>query len=292
MTPKPSSPDLQVLQERLLAHLQALVRERDPYWAAAGHRYVQTYFQEQWSQWGEVSAHRFEVRGQIHHNWVLDLPAHPSAASAKPLVLVGAHYDSYPGCPGADDNATGMAVLLEMARSLAAHPARHPVRLVAFDLEEYGLLGSHAYAQALQQQGQRLRLMLSLEMLGYCTDAPHSQTYPPGLKYFYPHQGNFLALVGNWKTIPDMLRLSGLVSRVGGVPCWWLPAGDRGLLVPDTRRSDHAPFWDLGYPAMMATDTANLRNPHYHKEGDRLDTLNLPFLTKVCWGLIHGIRAL
>lgn len=285
---EPRLPDAQVLQARLLEHLTALVRERDPYWSAAGHRLVQDYVRAQLGAWGEVSAHQFEVRGQIHTNWELALPGR----SQCPPIVVGAHYDAVPGCPGADDNATGVAVLLELARAIAHHPARHPVRLVAFDLEEYGLLGSRAYAQTLTEAGQSIRLMLSLEMLGYCTDAPQSQTYPPGLKYIYPSQGNFLALVGNWRTLPDLVRLSWQVSRAGSVPCWWLPAGNRGHLVPDTRRSDHAPFWDRGYPAIMVTDTANLRNPHYHRDSDRLDTLNLPFLTHVCRGLIDGIRQL
>ncbi|HEY9639563.1 MAG TPA: M20/M25/M40 family metallo-hydrolase [Coleofasciculaceae cyanobacterium] len=278
------------LQQNLLTHLQQVTRDRDPFLATEGHFYVQQYICQQFAQWGTVESHGFEYRGRTYCNWVLNLPAQSS--SSQPPILIGAHYDAVPGSVGADDNATGIAVLLELARSLAQQPARHPIRLVAFDLEELGLMGSRAYAAELQQQQQRLRLMISLEMLGYCDHTPHSQRYPPGLQRFYPNQGNFIALIGNLRTLPTLIRLSRKIRQEGQIPCEWLPAGQRGLIVPDTRRSDHAPFWDAGYPALMVTDTANLRNPHYHKASDRLNTLNLEFLTGVCRGLIAGVRSL
>ncbi|NJO78773.1 MAG: M20/M25/M40 family metallo-hydrolase [Cyanobacteria bacterium RM1_2_2] len=281
------------LKQALTQHLQQLCRERDPFLATAGHFYAQQYIRQQLAQWGVVEPHAFEFRGQQYQNWILDLAAAESpAAPTQPPILIGAHYDTVPGSPGADDNATGVAVLLELARSLAAQPIRYPVRCVAFDLEEYGLVGSTAYAEALRQQGYPLRLMLSLEMLGYCNQTPYSQNYPPGLSYFYPNQANFVALIGNWRTIPDLLRLTSSIRRLGAVPCEWLPAGSQGKLVPDTRRSDHAPFWDRGYPAILVTDTANLRNPHYHRHSDRLETLDIDFLTRVCQGLVEGLRLL
>ncbi len=281
------------LKQALTQHLQQLCRERDPFLATAGHFYAQQYIRQQLAQWGVVEPHAFEFRGQQYQNWILDLAAaESSAAPTQPPILIGAHYDTVPGSPGADDNATGVAVLLELARSLAAQPIRYPVRCVAFDLEEYGLVGSTAYAEALRQQGYPLRLMLSLEMLGYCNQTPYSQNYPPGLSYFYPNQANFVALIGNWRTIPDLLRLTRSIRRLGAVPCEWLPAGLQGKLVPDTRRSDHAPFWDRGYPAILVTDTANLRNPHYHRHSDRLETLDIDFLTRVCQGLVEGLRLL
>jgi Zn-dependent M28 family amino/carboxypeptidase len=158
-------------------------------------------------------------------------------------------------------------------------------------MEEYGLLGSAQYAADLRQQREPLRLMLSLEMLGYCDAAPGSQRYPAGLERFYPNRGNFIGLIGNLRTIPDLIRLSNRI-RQSGTPCEWLPAGQRGLLVPATRLSDHASFWDKGYPAMMVTDTAFMRNPHYHQASDRIDTLNLDFLTGVCQGLMAALRHL
>lgn len=285
--------DLTQLQQRLLEHLQVVIRDRNPFLARAGHFYVQQYIQQQLAQWGAIETHSFAFRGQTYQNIILNLPgSSPDQAVRQSPILVGAHYDTVPGSPGADDNATGIAVLLELARSFAVQPARHPIRLVAFDLEEYGLLGSRAYAAELRQQGQSLRLMLSLEMLGYCSQTPGSQQYPPGLRYFYPDRGNFIGLIGNWQAILDLMRLSRPMRRVGQVPCEWLPAGAKGQFVPDTRRSDHAPFWDLGYRAVMVTDTANLRNPHYHTNRDRLETLDLDFLVRVCQGLIAGLCAL
>jgi Zn-dependent M28 family amino/carboxypeptidase len=300
------------LKERLQTHLTQLVRDRDPYLATGGHFYVQQYIRQQMEHLGTVETHEFQVRGKTHQNLILNLPAllggrqrevraevpsvdakrlvarHRNFVREKP-ILIGAHYDAVPGTPGADDNATGVAALLELARAFASTPARYPIRLVAFDMEEYGLLGSTEYAVQLGQQQQPLRLMISLEMLGYCNSAPGSQLYPTGLERFYPNRGNFIALVGNLPTIFDLIRLKRKMRA--GVPCEWLPVPNKGLIVPQTRLSDHAPFWDQGYPAIMVTDTAFLRNPHYHKASDRIETLDLDFLTGVCHGLEVGIRS-
>ncbi|MBV9389505.1 MAG: M28 family peptidase [Chroococcidiopsidaceae cyanobacterium CP_BM_ER_R8_30] len=278
------------LKERLHAHLIELVRDRDPYLATAGHFFVQQYIYQQMEQWGTPEIHEFQVRGKKHQNLILNLLSFDGGLQ-KPPILVGAHYDAVPGTPGADDNATGVAVLLELARGFATEPAKCPVRLVAFDMEEYGLLGSTQYAADLKRQQQPLRLMISLEMLGYCDATPGSQSYPAGLGHFYPNRGDFIGLIGNLPTIPDLIHLSRRI-RKGGTPCEWLPVPIRGLVVPPTRFSDHSPFWDRGYRALMVTDTAFLRNPHYHKASDRLKTLNLDFLTGVCRGLADGIRQL
>ncbi|MEG4405298.1 M28 family peptidase [Microcoleus sp. MON2_D5] len=304
------------LKERLHSHLIQIVRDRNPYLASQGHFYVQQYIREQLAQWGSVEIDDFAVRGRIHHNLILDLPplSPPLAKGGKqeesplakggkqdnlgiekqikkrlPPIVIGAHYDTVPGSPGADDNATGVAVLLELARDIASGPLKYPVQLVAFDMEEYGYLGSSHHAAKYKQQQESIRLMISLEMLGYCNHNPNSQSYPAGLKYFYPDSGNFIALIGTLRTVPDLINLSGKI-RKSGQPCEWLPVPNRGLIVPDTRRSDHVPFWDNGYPAIMVTDTANMRNPHYHRESDKIETLDLDFLTGVCQGLVEAIR--
>ena len=279
----------EILSETLLTHLKQLSRDRDPFLATEGHFYVQQYIRQELGQWGTVVAQEFEFQRKTYRNWSLDLPAR--SPTTRPPILIGAHYDAVLGSPGADDNATGVAALLEIARSIALHPARHPVRFVAFDLEELGYVGSQHYVAELLRQKQALRLMLSLEMLGYCDRAAQSQTYPAGLQRFYPDRGDFIALVGTIKTIPDLIRLSRTLRKTGQ-PCEWLPAGKRGMIVPDTRRSDHVPFWDAGYQAILVTDTANLRNPHYHTPGDRLETIDLDFLTMVCQGLIAGVQSL
>jgi Zn-dependent M28 family amino/carboxypeptidase len=284
------------LKERLHSHLIQIVRDRNPYFASEGHFYVQQYIREQLAEWGTVEIDDFAVRGRIHHNLILDLPplSPPLVKGGKQEklpIVIGAHYDTVPGTPGADDNATGVAVLLELATEFASRPLKYPVQLVAFDMEEYGYFGSSHHVAKYKQQQQSIRLMISLEMLGYCNHNPNSQSYPAGLKYFYPNCGNFIALIGNLRTVPDLINLSGKI-RKSGQPCEWLPVPNRGLIVPDTRRSDHVPFWDNGYPAIMVTDTANMRNPHYHQASDKIETLDLDFLAGVCRGLVEAIRHL
>lgn len=276
------------LQQRLVEHLKQVVGDRNPYLASARHFFVQQYIQQEFARWGKVTEHRFDFQGQPHTNWIVNLPG---TAPHRPPILVGAHYDSVPGSPGADDNATGIAVLLELARTFAQQPGKSPLRLVAFDLEELGFVGSRHYAEALHQQGEPLGLMLSLEMLGYCCHRPHSQNYPAGLERIYPNQGNYIAQIGPWQSIPTMVGLwRGF--RAAGVRSQWLPVVNQGRMVPDTRRSDHVPFWDLGYPAILITDTADLRNPHYHQASDTLETLDTAFLAQVCQGLIYGLGGL
>ncbi|BAZ14232.1 peptidase M28 [Calothrix sp. NIES-4071] len=280
------------LKTQLQTHLNQIVRDRDPYIASGGHFFVQQYIQTSFSQWGSVEIHTFKVSSKNCSNIILNLPCQVEYEKASlPPILIGAHYDAVLGSPGADDNATGVAVLLELARMFTAKPAKYPLRLIAFDMEEYGLHGSTSYAAKLKEEKQPLRLMISLEMLGYCVKTPNSQSYPSPLEKIYPNKGDFIALIGNWRTLRDLISLSRSIRNVG-VPSQWLPVPNRGLIVRDTRRSDHAPFWDAGYPAIMITDTANMRNPHYHKPSDTIDTLDLDFLTGVCEGIEKGIRKL
>lgn len=286
------------LKQRLYNHLTQIVRDRDPYLSTAGHFFVKQYIHQQLQGWGNVETHEFEVRGKTYQNLILNLAADNS--SKKPPILIGAHYDAVPGTPGADDNATGVAALLELARIFASQPANYPLRLVAFDLEEYGFTnengiavnsGASEYATLLRQQRQPLRLMISLEMLGYCDSTPGSQRYPAPLERFYPNRGDFIALIGNLSTIPDLISLSRNIRKMG-VPSEWLPVPNRGKIVQQTRLSDHAPFWDRDYRAIMVTDTAFMRNPHYHKASDRIETLDLDFFTGVCEGLIQWLKRL
>ncbi|RUR84677.1 peptidase M28 [Chlorogloeopsis fritschii PCC 6912] len=280
-----------MLKTQLETHLTQIARDRDPYLASGGHFFVQEYIRASFAQWGSVDIHTFYVGAKACKNLILNLPAAESQKEDLPLILIGAHYDAVPGTPGADDNATGVAVLLELARIFAAQPIRYPLRLVAFDMEEYGLLGSTEYVTKFRQEQQALRLMMSLEMLGYCDSTPGSQTYPSPLQYIYPDRGNFIGLIGNWRTLRDLISISRSI-RKAGVPSQWLPVPNQGHIVPQTRLSDHAPFWDAGYPAIMVTDTAFMRNPNYHKPSDTIATLDLDFLTGVCQGLETGIRRL
>lgn len=277
------------LKQRLNNHLTQIVRERDPYLASGGHFLVREYIREFLGQYGEVEIHKFQFQDKTHQNLILNLNS--VSESNFPPILIGAHYDGVPGTPGADDNGTGVAVLLELATVFSASPLKHPLRLVAFDMEEYNRAGSFAYAQYLKDKKQKLRLMLSLEMLGYCDHTPNSQKYPDIIKPFYPDTGDFIALVGNLRCLTDLIRLSRQIKS-NGTPCQILPDPSSGKIVPVTGFSDHFAFWEQKYRAIMVTDTAMLRNPNYHKPSDTIDTLDLDFLTGVCKSLIAALRNL
>lgn len=277
------------IQQKLHHHLTQIVRERDPYLATGGHFLVREYIRNSLAQWGEVEVHEFDFCGKSHQNLVLNLPA--ASPTHLPPILIGAHYDAVPGTPGADDNATGVAALLELAAVFSTTPLKFPLRLVAFDLEEYGKLGSQAYAQELKQRGEKLRLMFSLEMLGYCDCSANSQRYPDLIKPFYPDRGNFITLVGNLTATADLFRLSRIIKK-NGTPCQILPDLSSGKLIPITGFSDHASFWEQKYPAIMVTDTAMLRNPHYHQPSDTIESLDLEFFSHVYQSLMIAIRTI
>ncbi|MEB3295864.1 MAG: M20/M25/M40 family metallo-hydrolase [Synechococcales bacterium] len=286
----PVSMELESLKMRLRSHLDEIARPRDPYLATQGHFYVREYIRQTLSQWGQVETHEVKYSQRSHENLILTVWPTSNPCNLAPMV-VGAHYDSVPASPGADDNASGVAVLLELARLLHHQSTRRPVQLIAFDLEEVGLLGSRAYAEWLKQKQQRLKVMLSLEMLGYRTTQRNSQHYPQPLEKFYPDRGDFIALIGNIPTIPMMMHFCHHLRQTG-TKSEWLPAGWQGKILPRTRASDHAPFWDVGYPAIMVTDTADLRNPHYHQSSDTIATLDLDFMTGICAGLARAIQVL
>jgi len=268
---------------QLTAHLQTLSTPRDPYLASGAHQLAQQYIRTELSQYGSVTSQSLHARGREYFNWQITLRGkRPELAP----ILVGAHYDTVPGSPGADDNASGVAVLLLLAQLLTQQSAKRTIHFVAFDLEEYGLVGSTACAQHYRQQRQPLYLMLSLEMLGYFDDNA-TQQYPlAALSRIYPEKGNFIALIGNEKTLWQMMQLKRQLKQANA-PCQWLPVVNKGQQIPATRRSDHAPFWDEGYPAVMVTDTANLRNPHYHSASDKIDTLNIAMMANITQGLAN-----
>ena len=282
----PARPDV---TQRLHSHLQALTGPRDPYLGSGRHRLSQQYIRAELGRWGDVTAQGFVIQGREHFNWCS--VTRGTQPELEPIV-VGAHYDTVPGSPGADDNASGVAVLLALAELMSASPPRRTIHWVAFDLEEYGLAGSTACAQSWQTAGQAIHLMLSLEMLGYFSTAPQSQRYPLGaLSRLYPSTGDFIALIGNGSTLTKMRHLKKHLKQAGA-PCQWLPVINQGKQIPATRRSDHAPFWDAGYPAILVTDTADLRNPHYHTASDRTETLDVPIMEKITQGLAAGLRRL
>jgi Zn-dependent M28 family amino/carboxypeptidase len=269
-------------------HLRALIGERHPTTSFVALREAESYLVAQFRLLDlEVSVHPFKAFGGTYRNVVGTRHAEKGTA---PLLhgdcppfpfIIAAHYDTVMGSPGADDNASALAVMLEAASRLRGVPLSREVRFIAFCLEEENLLGSLAYVSWMRESNQRIVGAIVLECVGYAKSEEGSQRIPPGVPVAVPSVGDFLAIVGNSASahlatavesaarqhVPDLKTVSLLVP------------GD-GELLPDTRRSDHAAFWHYGYPAVMLTDTADFRNPHYHQPTDTLDTLNLEFMEK------------
>ena len=204
-----------------------------------------------------------------------------------PRVLIGAHYDTVPGSPGADDNASGVAVLLEAARLLSSESPGATIEFVAFSLEElqgttYGV-GSRAFAEQARREGVRYAGALVLEMVGYTDPRPGSQIVPPLLWWKrVPRRGTFLAAAGDGRSgglLRAFTQAAGHAAPDLEIVTVQVPL--RGWLLPVTRLSDNRSFWDVGYPALMITDTAFLRNPQYHRESDRIGTLDFNFMVRV-----------
>ncbi|MGV3724791.1 MAG: M28 family peptidase [Actinomycetota bacterium] len=221
---------------------------------------------------------------------VLAIRAAPEDA---PRILVGAHYDSVPGCPGADDNASALAAMLACARCLATHAPQAPVCFVAFNREEDGLLGSSDFVARLKGRGLRIHEAHVLEMVGCRDPRPGSQRTPPGLPIRIPNTGDFLGLVANETSHPALdAALVQARTYAPDLPVYGLklPPGAESA-VADVLRSDHAPFWSAGIPALMWTDTAEYRNPHYHQPTDLPETLDYAFLLAVTRLLVATVLA-
>jgi Zn-dependent M28 family amino/carboxypeptidase len=224
--------------------------------------------------------------------------------SARPWVVVGAHFDSLARSPGADDNASGVAAMLEVARTLGRERLPATVQFVGFNLEEVqnpllkmyfggghaigtSRIGSRAYARALRARGQAVAGALVLEMVGF--SGPR-QSVPAAVQLLrrMPKVGNFLAAVGD--AASGALLDTFARAAEGVVPAVTLAVPLNGWLVPDTRRSDNSRFWDEGYPALLVTDTADLRNPHYHRPSDTPETLDYDFLERATRAVLGTVR--
>ena len=209
---------------------------------------------------------------------MLAVTPHDPESPAAPLILA-AHYDTVIGSPGADDNASALAVLLDVARRVATTRLSRPVRFIAFCLEEENLLGSRAYVEQLGMAQPPILGAIILECVGYARDEEGTQKIPPGVPVTVPTAGNFLAVIGNQGSLALTLAVEQAMRP--HLPVVPLVVPGNGEQLPDTRRSDHTAFWEQGLPAVMLTDTANFRNPHYHQPTDRLETLNLDFMAAV-----------
>ncbi|MGD8962748.1 MAG: M28 family peptidase [Desulfobacterales bacterium] len=210
--------------------------------------------------------------------------------------LLGAHYDSVSGTVGADDNASAIAVQLEVARLLAQQPNKDAldlaVKFVSFALEEppaYGTrhMGSRVYARAARAQKEKIDGMICLEMVGYACHEPGCQSYPFPLMFMdYPETGNFIGIVSNFKSHGFAKNLLAQFQKNKDLPAVKLTVPFNGYIMPAVRLSDHASFWDTGYKAVMVTDSAFFRNPYYHTAGDTMDKLDFEFMAEVVESLV------
>jgi Zn-dependent M28 family amino/carboxypeptidase len=274
--------------QRLRRHLEMIIGERSPFSGRHHLAAVEKFIEQELASCGiDIESDYFAYGGTRFRNII----ARRGPKKDGPVIILGAHFDSVPGSSGADDNASGVAALLEAAR-LIRQPERLASQILfcAFNLEELNMLGSTALAKKLKAAGAKVEAMISLEMVGYTNPVPGAQKYPTGLSWMYPDRGDFVGVIGNWNSNALLRRFADSMRQVSGLPVETLCVPGNGMLIPAVRLSDHSPFWDQGYPALMITDTSFYRNPHYHGPSDTLDTLDFGFMAKVCEGVIRGVE--
>lgn len=290
----PLSPEETAIRDRLRTDLQTLagdIGERnlphpDAYEKAA------TWIEGELGDMG-YSVHRqvFTVRAHEVRNIVAELRG---ATKPEEIVLVGAHYDSVEGTPGANDNGSGVVANLALARAFAGHPLDRTVRFVFFANEEPPYfktveMGSYAYAAGCKERHENVVAMLSLETMGYFTDAPHTQHYPKPFSLLYPSTGNFIGFVSN-VTSGSLARRAIKAFRASAT----IPSEGAAVpgFIPGIDWSDQWAFWDDGVPAIMITDTAPFRYPHYHEPTDTPEKVDYDRLARVTRGLEGVVRYL
>ena len=284
--------EIQALEGSLMEHVWMLggtIGERNldrPLALRAAADYIRRVWK---SQGYEVVEESFDVLDQPCANLVVE---QRGSARLRTIILVGAHYDSVIGSPGANDNATGVAILLEMSRILRQETLGRTIRFVAFVNEEppyflTDMMGSRLHARQARKRGEDIAAMFSLETLGYYSNANGSQRYPPPFGAFYPRTGNFLGVVGKLSSrglVANFLR--GFMS-VSDFPVEGIAAFE---WIPGINWSDHWSFWKEGYPALMLTDTAPYRYPEYHSPRDLPKEINGPEFARAAHGIIQAIR--
>jgi Zn-dependent M28 family amino/carboxypeptidase len=234
----------------------------------------------------QVSLQSYTVGNKEYRNVIAEY----GLSNAKGTIVIGAHYDTSGKLPGADDNASGVAGLLELGRLLARQRPDYRIVLVAYTLEEPPFfaseyMGSAVHAASLVATGEKVRLMISLEMIGYFSDAPRSQSYPSRLLHlFYPSRGDFLAIVGPFTLSPVTVDLKRAFMTAVSLPVVSINAP---AFIPGVDFSDHRNYWHHGFDAVMLTDTAFFRNHAYHTANDTADRLDYQKMGEVVTGLYY-----
>jgi Zn-dependent M28 family amino/carboxypeptidase len=282
------------LRDRLKAHVAALggrIGERNV-WRYRELEAAADYIRDRFAEYGYRAEEQvFNSGGKMVRNIAIELQGEEAPAE---IIVVGAHYDSVRGSPGANDNGTGVSAILELPRLLKDEPLDRTVRFVAFVNEEPPFfyskeMGSHVYAVRSREREERIVAMLSLETIGYYSDAPNSQRYPFPFNLFYPDTANFIGFVSNLssrkllhRSVDAFRRTTPFPSAGVAAPFWITGIG----------WSDHLSFWQAGYDAIMVTDTALFRYVHYHASTDTPDKIDYTRTARVVKGLSHVVMAL
>ncbi len=272
--------------ERLRRHVENMLFDRSPNGGYPGLEQAAHYIRKEFLKAGlDVRDDAFPWEGKLYKNVIAEKKG---GTFPDKVFIVGAHYDTVPGSPGADDNASAVAVLLEIARNIQSVPLEKTVRLIAFTLEENGYIGSAHYVESLKKGKEEILGMISLEMVGFT--GPR-QDYPPYLDpKYYPMAGDFIAIVGNKRSQKLLERVcQSFKTNVPELPLEFLVVPGNGEKMDEIRLSDHSIFWDEGLAALLVTDTSFLRNPSYHLPSDRIETLNFEFMQKVATGAFCSV---
>lgn len=273
------------VRARVEAHVRALAQPRNSAHPVA-YAEAATYVEDRWRELGYAVV-REAVRGKVD-NLSADLVGGPG------IVLLGAHYDSCWDAPGADDNASGVAAMLEVARLLAGRRLSHTVRFVAWaneeppDFQQDGM-GSLVAARNARARNDDLVAVLALDAVGYYDDSPGSQHWPLGLGALFPNRANFINVVSRTASGRQVLAVSAALRRHSSVP---VAAAAAPAFVTGVDWSDHWSYWQAGYDAVMITDMPPFRNPHYHERTDTPDTLDYDKLARLTAGLAGAVEEL
>ncbi len=289
LEPGTASTSTKVVETRLradVAYLAGITPSRNSFNMGSLNRAANYIYAEFEKTGCEVREQTYKLKGKEFRN--ISCYFGPKDA---PLMVIGAHYDvHYDNNPGADDNASGVAGVLELARLVSAlKPSlSHRIEFIAYTLEEQPhfnskSMGSQVHAASLIKSKAPLKLMISVEMIGYFRDEPKSQRFPLAfLKPLYPDRGNFIGVIGQLLDRSSVKRVKSLMQGASLLPVYSLNAP---AFLPEAGFSDHKSYWDVGLPAVMITDTAFLRNPNYHKPTDTPDTLDYRRMADVVRGL-------
>lgn len=293
-TPSP----MPTLRDRLFRHVDILagvIGPRPPEKPAAIEA-ASAYIEREFIDIGDpVQREEYEALGRTVWNLIVE-----RKGTAKPdeIVVVAAHYDTLARTPGADDNASAVAMLIEVVRALAGRRFRRTIRFIALTCEEppyfnLGLMGSQIHARGCRERGENIHAMLALEMVGFYRNEIGSQSLPPGiprgLTWIFPKRANFLAAVANPGSARLLWPFRRGFKRGSRMPLFTVALPEA---IQEIRRSDNSSFWDQGYRALMITDTSFLRNPNYHEPTDTPDTLDYDRMAEATRGVIEAVARL